>query len=209
MAAIGDIYALQIVNTQGNQTAYNIQHWQVIEVPGGAGRTDAQIALFFESLYAPLYKAVMTLNANFWGLRLQKIWPLPVLIPVLSIVSAGAGTAGTAALPKQLCGFYNRKGLLAGRTRISRQYVPFPDEDDNLNATCTPSVGYMTRLGAIAGVAITVQLVVAGADNVKLAPVIYHRTTHGVDALTTATAKQKWATQRRRGDFGRPNNPPA
>lgn len=209
MAAIGDIYALHVVCTQQQQTAYNIQHWQVNEVPGGAGRTDAQITLFFETLYAPLYKAVLTSLASFWGVRMQKIWPLPALIPVISVISAGPGTAGLASLPKQTCGFFNRKGLLAGRTRISRQYIPFPDEDDNLNATNTPSVGYMTRLGAIAGAALTVQTVAAGADSVKLAPVIYHRATHSTDQLYTATAKVKWATQRRRGDFGRPNVPPA
>lgn len=207
MPTVNDVYRARVYCTLQNQTAINVLHWRVSGI-GGAGLSDQDMADKLSADLAPFYKALISSGATYWGLSLQRISPGPIPIEVHTINAQGIGTGDLTRMPKQVCGYFNRKTTFAGRSEIARTYVPFPGEDDNGDATAAPTAGYMTRLGALAGHLIGTIVLGTGGDTVSIIPVIWHRTTSSSTVIVTAQAKQRWATQRRRGDFGRPNNPP-
>ena len=90
-----------------------------------------------------------------------------------------------------------------------RTYIPFPSQTDN-TGTGVPSAGYITRCGTLANAYInTIDITGVGLGSVRLLPVLWSpgtpTITRQVVALRVAPA---WATQRRRGSFGRTNRPP-
>lgn len=207
MIVFGNVIQLRAFVRLGDQTAITVRHYLCTSHTGN-GASIANAASSFNNLIATNLKALLTNQASFRGTGAQKIWPLPLSLPSLSSANQDDGSAGPDPLPQQVCGFFNMKTAYGGRSQISRVYVPYPDEADNDANTFRPTTGYMTRLGAAAANFITPFTAGAGADTSNLAPVVYHRGTHGSDFILTATAKQLWATQRRRGSFGRTNASP-
>lgn len=207
MIVFNDVVQFRVFTKLGDQTAINVRHY-LCTSHTGTGATIAQAATSFNNLIATNWKTMIGLKATFRGTGAQKIWPLPLSLPALSNANQATGDSGDEPLPQQVCGYFNMKTAYGGRHQISRVYVPFPEEQDNDTLTFRPTAGYMTRLGAVAANFITPFTASAGANTSNLAPVVYHRATHGSDFILTATAKQLWATQRRRGSFGRTNESP-
>ena len=121
------------------------------------------------------------------------------------------GTSGGDSgfeLPTQVRGLISWKTALAGRAYRGRSYLPTPTVtfntvDGGPTSTClTAWAGFATFLQA--------PVVTGGSTWV---PGIYHRVPTAVissifDQFTGATVSSFFATQRRSGRFGRPNNPP-
>jgi hypothetical protein len=84
--------------------------------------------------------------------------------------------------------------------------VPFPNAAEN-DADLTPIAGYVARLNSLAAVLISFQTT-AGVNNCTLVPILWNRTLSEATDITNGVGKKLWATQRRRGDFGRINTFP-
>jgi len=94
-----------------------------------------------------------------------------------------------------------------GKIGQGRTYVPFPCPDDNAGDG-TPTAGYVTRLANLAVFLSTDLVIVAGAQTATFKPCLYRG---GVDTprfIQDAVNHDAWATQRRRGSFGRLNKAP-
>lgn len=130
-----------------------------------------------------------------------EISPLP-----LAGVCSDDATGGEAppGLPGQDSGIITKTSDLSGRTYRGRCYVPFPytaaqDDDD------TPTADYVDRLAVFAGDFLTTQNVTAGGGLAVCKPVLYNRVTTVITPITGFTPRKLWATQRRRGNYGRAN----
>ena len=205
--ALQDIYKVRVVCTLQEQTAYNVSHWRITAV-AGAGLTDQVIADKFALHFQATLIALMTNAARYWGVGAQKVQPAPVGNEFFNGNRNVAGTAGAGIEAKQVAGYFNLKTAFAGRSQIGKKYIPFVDSNDTDINTGAPTAGFMVRLGAHAAQYSNAVTFPSGADSLTFTPVVYHRTGGTADSIVTATAKQKWATQRRRGDFGRKNPPP-
>jgi hypothetical protein len=211
----GDIVLIQPVCTLGDQTALNNVHFRCDTHLGG-GATDAEIAAWFEGNLAPLYKAILTTPASWYGLLAQKIWPLPLYAHAVNRAHTGAGTAGTQPAPTEACSVIATKTSLAGRAYQGRVFLPFPDIQDIHTDGRTFSGGYQSRLGFVVAGLLIAQNVVGAGGSSHLVPVIYHRapnkagttTAHGTTDITLVTVEDTLAVQRRRGPRGRANPPP-
>jgi hypothetical protein len=211
----GDVLLVEPVCTFGVQTALNATHFRC-DSHVGTGATDNEIADYFEAALASLYKAAMTDTAAWYGLLVQKIFPLPPYAHQVSRVHAGAGIAGNTPASPELCGLIAAKTPLAGRAFQGRSYIPFLDANevqaDGIHGTNT----YVTRLLAISGVIYIPQTVVGGSGSSVLKPVLYHRqgniagttTPNSTTDISAVDAEQLLAVQRRRGPRGRANPPP-
>jgi hypothetical protein len=171
--------------------------------------TALEVAKRFDVVLSATLIALLNNTAAYWGVGAQRIRPLPIGVEALWQGSAGPGTAGASPMPKQIAGIFSKITAFGGRAMRGRVYVPFPTDLDNSSPSDAPTVGYMTRLGAFAANVVATTAVTGGAGNASMVPVIYHRVSGNVDIIIGATARQKWATQRRRGDYGRPNDPPS
>lgn len=201
---VGDVYEVKIGSWFNNQAGINVTHWYCTSVTG-SGQTDIQFATVMDLNFAADMKALMTNAAVYFGVRVQRKLPLPQTGPVVFAGLTGNGTAGTTPLPTQVTGMFSKITGLAGRAFRGRFYMPFPDAADNDNTNDRPNAGYMTRLGLLASAVTSAQTIGAGANTVVMSPVIYHRHTLLTTNISTATARQKWATQRKRGVYGRLN----
>lgn len=206
MAEPGDLYECRIVTTRGNQTAINVRHY-LCTAKAGTGVTDQTLATQLDATFQTALKALMDGGSQYRGVGVRRISPLPLGAEVVSTANAGNGNVAGDQLPAQICGMITLRSEFGGRDRRGRIYIPFVAEADN-DTIGAPSTGYMTRLGSFAALLIFVQALGTAGNTNTFQPVVHSRKT-GVNVyIRTATAIQKWATQRSRGHFGRPNPSP-
>lgn len=206
MADINDVFQVRILSRLGVQIAYNVLHYEVV-TKGGDGAPLSEIAAAMSSVLLPSLFPLVVESALVKGVDVQKIWPLPISVLVPYGDDGAQGTVEGDALPKQTCGVITKRTLKAGPHYRGRLYVAFPGEADN-GAAGAPTASYLARLGDWAQVLDDTVLAEDGADTNALLPVIYNRNTHETTVIDKCTARNRWGTQRRRGDFGAANIDP-
>lgn len=114
------------------------------------------------------------------------------------------GTAGATPMPGQSCGLITRRVLRLTNANRGRVYVPFPATSAG-SFDETPNAAYVSNLEDIASslLPLTVPLNVVGQ---KWSPILFNPVTTGYQPLFAWEAQPKWATQKRRGDYGKLNN---
>jgi hypothetical protein len=204
---VGDIIEARVITVQGPQMGVNVRHFRIDSVTGGEPSL-SNIATQIEGAYAPGIRALMVSTATFRGVGARRIFPLPRSNEFISTASAGSGTVGGDALPFQTSGLITLRTALGSRRGRGRMYVAFPAEADNAGQGL-PSSGYTANLAGLAIVVESSQTVTGTAGSLVIVPGIFHRIgAPNFDPLVAAIPRLAWATQRRRGTFGRPNTPP-
>jgi len=204
---VGDHCRLVLWSQQTDQAGLMVHHYRC-SASGGAGVTDQNAVDALSTIFAPLVKAMLSINAAYAGATLQII--RPNLRPtVYSTNSNGIGMVAGDPLPRQAAGLITLRTNEAGRKGRGRKYVPFPSEGDNANGV-GPAPAYMANAATL-GAAFVAQRVITAmvGDTATLVPVIYHRANPiGSPDVSSYFVRAKWATQRRRGSFGKPNQSP-
>jgi len=209
--AVNDIIEVQLWSTSGDQAAVNVLHYKVTAIAGaGLNSLDLIVAGMDTLGVSAALKALMSSQAAFNGYGIRRYVPNPS-INYYDITGAGAGTVAGDLLPRQIAGFIRKKSAVPGRRKSGRVYVPFPGEDDNQSSQI-PTAGYFTRLQVLR-TALFSQVQWAAAAG-SATPIILKRGVGnppvGWEArdIDTMPVVQRWATQRRRGNFGRKNQSP-
>ncbi len=190
--------------------------WYVVSSVGASAATDSDFATVMDGVLAPVYKPALNNSANYKGVQAIIHSPTPpypaLALPAFSIAGFGAGTGGAVPMPKQvtaIIGFLSDRPGPSGRGRI---YVPFPpqDGDNGSGAVSGPfglvldAIGNELEVGRSLSVggrsAVLVRAIVHGPDKDGVYPLPSGVTDHRVDGF--------WATQKRRGSFGRQNFSP-
>jgi hypothetical protein len=203
--AVGDIIQMRIECHSEPQVSQNVRHF-IISVENPPAATLQQMAAALNTIFAPLYKNVLNANAFFRGVGTRRVHPPPLTLEATTDDSAGLGLILGDQLPAQVSGIITLKTQFAGRAYRGRVYIPFPGEASN-TASATPDATYLSNLNLLGSAFITGVVVPNGAGNSTLTPVIFHRVNKLTTVLLDFTARPVWATQRRRGDYGRPNTP--
>lgn len=204
---LGDIWQVKIASVVTGQVGLNVTQWQVANV-GGTGATDLQMAGVFDNLFAPVYKAILSVSAEYYGVQVQRIKPLPLTLAVTSAIATAPGQILGAPLPYQVSGVITMTTQQAGRAYRGRRYIPFPGAASNDLNNVNPNNAYVNLLQAIGNVMSIPVPVGANPNNATLVPVIFHRKTGLTTPIVGFRANQKWGTQRRRGNYGRQNQFP-
>jgi hypothetical protein len=199
----------------GGQAAVNTLWYQVGAVSAPAA-TDQDAADNMDSLVSLAFRNLLNVNASYKGVQAQiytNVQPyMAKYVAADAVAGAGAGAVTGDPMPPQTSGLLNFQSVFAGQRNRGRFYMPFPGQTDDSGGG-SPSAGYIARLlilGGIVGVGLGVA---AGGRTATLVRVL----AHGKDKLglyhlpTPVTAYYVgtgWATQRRRGDYGRLNRSP-
>ncbi|MCJ7620358.1 MAG: hypothetical protein MUP64_09100, partial [Anaerolineae bacterium] len=105
----------------------------------------------------------------------------------------------------------SKRVITPGRRKGGRMYIPFPGEGDN-DATSLPSAAYVARLATHAtGVLNTLTVGVTFTAIPVVQAITYVGGVLILGATRTITevrSSDRWATQRRRGSYGRKNISP-
>jgi len=212
MAVVGEVYSVKTITRYtpavGNAVnGLNITHWEVFAI-AGAGATNAQIATAFSNVFSANYIPLMSSLSVFQGVILQRILPLPILLPFGSGSGFAAGTQVGEALPSQTCGIITKREVGVGRKKRGRLYIPWPVEaDSTINGR--PGPGYLVNLNTLAGIMSAALLVGVPPDQTTLIPVLFHPTpAPGTRTpIATALAREYWGTQRRRSTAFKTDTP--
>lgn len=204
---VGDIVQVRFYTSFGDQTAINVRQYRVT-AKSGSGATEAQVATQLGAVFGPLYVACINGGATFRGCDVQVIHPT-LGVPSISSTGASAGATAGDPLPKQISALITVSTGQGGRKNRGRIYVPFWTEVDN-GSTGQLNAGAHTTLASLATAFEAARPGMGGGGNTNdLIPVIWHRSTKTTTDVTLCVAQYNWATQRRRGAYGRPNPVPA
>ncbi len=203
--AVGEVYGVRAVCILGAQVSINTVSYRIVS-PLVGSILDTDIANHYAAAYASFLAPMLCNDAFFRGVIVFRRLPTPQPVAAKALAIT-AGTGGAVALPKQTCGLLSAQTSLSGRAQRARFYVPFPSQSSN-QLDGVPTVGYKAELSALLGVAYTNLNLVVGGNSVNLDPVVWHKSTHTSDMIQTSNISTLWATQRRRGDFGRVNASP-
>lgn len=202
--ATGDVIKVRIATIWQSQLGLQVRYYRVTVAVGGP--MQGEIASTLDGIYAPQLKPCLHIAATYRGTDVQRIWPLPPAAPAYEVANQGLGTVAGDGLPSYVCGLYGFVTQRAGRRYRGRTYIPFPGEASS-DATGRPSGAYQTLASAWGSTLWTQRLVSygAGARTATLDPILWHRDTLTWDVITGGAVRIYWASQRRRGDFGRTN----
>lgn len=206
MANLNDVYRVVLLSAAGNQLAFNVRHY-VVSNKLGTGATDAQFAASADTTYAAALKACMSSVAEYRGVAVGKIWPLPPTIGVTGTVGNGFGAIAGDPLPFTTSGLLNFRTGFAGRKYRGRMYVPFPPEARN-DANGDPDVTYQGLLATLLAQALLTITTGVGGNTNDFKPCIWHEATKTTDVITTGLVRKEWATQRRRSQWKSDAPPP-
>jgi len=173
----------------------------------GTGVHMQNVADDFDGAIHAFYKDVLSIHAEYYGVMVRKVWPLKS-VSYSTKSHLGVGTAAGDLLPRQVCGLVTKQTTGSGPANRGRVYMPFPAESCN-DTDSTPTADYKTDMNSLAAVLFANQNYGAGANTVTLAPCLYNGNVLGnVTIITGFDARPRFATQRRRGSYGRTNLPP-
>jgi hypothetical protein len=211
---VGDICVSQVIIyvAASQQTAVLNRYWRADSIVAPGVVTDADLALQLDGRWAARYKAAIFNAARFNGTRVRILYRPPAFPNFSWQVfngAAGLGTAGVIALPEQVSGLITLLTDTIGRHGEGRQYVPFPSATNN-SGDGIPDAGYEVVLNALANTLVSPLNVIGGTGgNLLFNPVIFPRAAIALyRVLTASRVVPAWATQKRRGSYGRFNTPP-
>lgn len=205
--AVGQTYLAVSVMLQQQQTAIQRRYFRCTATTG-TGATTADAANLLDTTLGPVYIGLINNNASYLGTSVRKVsLPGPFLAAAVSVLNAGVGTAGAIAQAKQTAGLIRFRTDFIGKKQRGRAFVPFPASADDAG-NGVPTAGYMTRLNNLASQIILPFVAGAGVNTATLNACLFVPKTGAFSPITFGLGYPAWATQRRRGDFGRTNTPP-
>jgi len=190
------------------QASTNSRKWQLFNLSTGTSFPSSDTLDALDMGMAVPLVALLSQDALFYGSQMYLMNPIGAPPrPVTTTSHQSAGSAGLGLLPGQTSGLISLKSSTLGKIGQGRTYVPFPSPLDNA-ADGTPTAGYVTRLADL-GVFLSHDLtVVAGGQTATFKPCLYRGGTDTPRFIDEAINQDAWATQRRRGSYGRLNKAP-
>jgi hypothetical protein len=201
----GNIFSVKPSCWTLSQIGINVLHYRVVSHTG-VGVTELEAATFFDGLLSPLLANLLYNGATYLGTGVRNLSSIPPSAGAVSTVGTTIGSRGPNPLPLQTSGLIKLITGFSGRSKRGRIYVPFPSNSDN-TVNDTPTLAYVTNL-AFYGSALTSAGAIGGTGGTIVCQmVIKPRVGFAVTDVIGGISREGWATQRRRGFFGRPNPP--
>lgn len=203
---VGDVIKAQLWTRDSEQASVNTFHYKVSAVTGIVPSLEDFLAEWLTAL-APSYKALLCASAHLDGGLAQVVFPLPLMVSVKSQVGAGIGGVGEPAMSRQTAGLISWSTPLAGPGGRGRTYIPFPSTLDSAGIGI-PDPAYIAKLTTFGTDASTFQTVGTAPNTATVQIGIRQSKTGNFIVFSGVTYNAKWATQKRRGSYGRPNASP-
>lgn len=212
----GDLLRTRVWCAAGDQASVNTYYFLVAATSGGV-TTDQNVADQLDAWFGPVYKPLIANTAQYRGVQVQ-IVKTPLRAAVQAFAEAGDGTGGAVGMPRQVAGLIKYLTPDAGRQYRGRAYIPFPSTSAG-SGDGLPSSAYLVNLANLTALLASISTI----DNSLSAPTgfitVVQSIVHSVpkggtppppppSPIINWQIAEVWATQRRRGSFGRPNLSP-
>jgi hypothetical protein len=211
----GDVLKFSVWCRDSEQASVNTFYYLVQNIGPGGPPNDFEAAVDFDILAGVQWTPMIANTASYAGTQCQIVSRPPFRIPQFSTASAGSGTAGAIGMARQTAGLITWRTDFPGVSGRGRTYMPFPSTTDDAGLGI-PTAGYQSQLDSLIAALTSVTSVTgAGGTQADVAFVLAHyalpRVAEQVPTVTfirQGQSRLKWATQRRRGSFGRSNAVP-
>ncbi len=190
--------------------------WYVVSSVGSPPAFDTDFADYMDGQIAPVFIPLLNNIAEYRGVQVIQygsIGPyVPITKPVQATANAGNGTGGAVPLPYQTAGILKFVTDTSGPAGRGRFYLPFPSQSaDSGGGSCSAAYGAAgLLLGAEVGIGIA--LAVGGRSALLLRMIVHGKNKDDVfpppSPVIDWQMSNLWATQKRRGSFGRQNLSP-
>lgn len=206
----GNVISFRNWFTQAEQAAVCTTHWLCVST-SGTPTTLQQICDAWDTAVQALWKTLIDSESIYNGTQayVDQV-PLPQFAATTS--SAGAGDGAALAVPRQATGLLGWTTSFAGPQFRGRLYLPFPGVDEDASGGI-PTNLYRAHGNALGAAIVAFTTVTVGGGTLAGYPCILHRknkagTIPPPTQITLGTTRAKFATQKRRGSYGRPNVSP-
>jgi hypothetical protein len=207
----GDVIFTRWYALLNQQLSVNTINFLVIADPASTW-TDVTLLATLAGTVAPVYKPLLNSGAEFGGSSITTLLGATGKIATKTeyeIFGQGPGLGGTQPLPTQTSIIVQLKTNGPGKGGLGRIYIPFPSTTDNANGG-VPAGAYQAKVDTFRLAVYTRHTYTdAGKGIIELEPIIWHRKTKNYDLVESTKVHTLWATQRRRGSYGRLNNLPS
>lgn len=198
----GDSIDVSVFCRLDDQVSVNVLQYVITGIGGAVSGQQAADA--FDARLNDTWRLWLCDDASYEGVKVLRTNGVNIPPPVFSSANAGGGAAG-GALPRQLCGLGRKFTDFAGPKGRGRLYAPFPGDANR--AGMVLSAGGLTALGSIMADAYGVDgLITVGA--LSLEARIGIRAGSVGRRVTAVDISAEFASQLRRGAFGRKNSLP-
>jgi hypothetical protein len=212
---VGSLYSVRTWLVQAEQAAVNTVYYLVQSTTGNTPN-DTDLARVFEVNTEALYKGITSTDVTYRGVQVSLDNPKPpsgVPATVFSNVFAGPGSLTPPDCPRQISGLIEWTTNFSGKRYRGHTYVPFPAvahvATDGV-PTATYQTGLLNLANAILGFTSVSNVGATGTASIAL--YLHHRAGKtpipNATPITGKVVPAKFANQRRRGSYGRPNNSP-
>lgn len=203
--APGDILQVRAWCVQGEQASVNTFHYTVGAVTSSPDEGD--MANGFDSIVEGHYKTIISNSSIYRGVQARVRNRTPLTIAQFTIDSAGAGAGGAVGMARQVCGISSWYTAYAGASYRGRTYWPFPAVSEDVDPGI-PITAYVTALEDFCGDLIAFNHLTGIAGECDLTLGLRTNKIPQLYPIRSFLSHQKWATQRRRGSYGRGNSSP-
>lgn len=217
----GDFLGVTAVTFFEDQLGENNFYFRVFSAVGVVNEQD--LADELAQVWQNPYNGAMTNLASFKGTVLKNYKDLEQEFAPVGYYGRpklpGSGQFGTTPMARQVSGLITVQSLRGGKGGKGRRYIPFPDADANeAGGNGSPTIAYRNCLTQIVAACLSPITISLGASSVQLGPLhqTYVKPVPPIDGYYDYYAiipsrtiyHDAWATQRRRGSFGRVNADP-
>lgn len=194
--------------TYPGQVSVNKRDWQCVSISGGSDISSTPVLTALDLMVGTDLISLMSEDAAYYGSQLYYQTPVGAAPrpDTTRAITAGGGTAAHV-LPLQVSGLISLYSAVLGKSGQGRIYVPFPATTDH-DLDGVPTGDYLTRLSAFGAHLIAPKTVISGGITAVFNPVLYIPGGVPPKQLIRHQVRAAWATQRRRGNFGRLNANP-
>ena len=206
---LGSVIRVTGFTQYGEQAGLNTGHWVCVNVRG-QGQPYAQTVKNFAQDFILRYKPGSSTLTDVLGVELAEISPSQS-VTYSDFTFNAKGTVTGKILPRQCAGLGRRISQAAGRAGHGRLYFPFPPASftvDNIQWE-TPALAQFSTMLQFWTRPFHDGINQGDGSNVnEWNAVLYHRAAKTFTGIVQEDVSKYIATQRRRGDFGRPNVAP-
>ncbi len=212
----GDLIRVRIWFKSGDQAAVNTIYY-VCATSSGNPTTDLNVAQAMDQFFAAPYKLLIADTAEYRGVQASLV-RVPPRATQQAFANAGVGTGGAIGMPRQVSGLVKFNTVDAGRAFRGRLYIPFPAVAAAA-ADGQPSSAYLVNLAQLTAQFQSQNFFdndpTTPTGSINVVQVVKHSVPKGgtppppaPSPIISWAPAEVFATQRRRGSFGRPNVSP-
>lgn len=173
----------------------------------GAGATDEGVVDKLSGVWGPRLKFFFTTDTQYMGATLRRLFGVGAQpITRFSVSGSGAGTEALPTLPLQTAGLLSFATDTGGKKYRGRCYIPFVARSYQTSSTSgDPSVAFQTQMETIGAAVVAGDTIIVGGATISVEYGLHPVGDPVWSKYTSYKYHDRWATQRRRGSFGKQN----